>query len=572
MHSRSFHQPISQDAGDLMNCQMKLREESAFFLKLGYSPQEVKAALRKLGLGTDTNAVLGELVRSGAKAVPSSVSDGEDGRPASPHRGGSSSREHASLLEDKAKADSDLRPIVIDGSNVAMSHGNKEVFSCRGIELAVNCFLDRGHRKITVFVPSWRKEQPRPNVPISDQHILGELEKNKFLVYTPSRRVGGKRLVCYDDRYIVALAHDLDGIIVSNDTYRDLQSERPEWKRFIEERLLMYSFVNDKFMPPEDPLGRYGPNLDNFLRKKSPLLDHKRQFCPYGKKCTYGIKCKFYHPERTNQSQRALADELRDKARLSGSNEDCRVSGPPKGNRHKKCPQSLEQEMQKKLILDSESSDGKNVMLHNMDEDLSMKKSLTPTVGQSNGVADISVFAAYPSNHSSIFSSDSGLGSYESQFSEPSHSNDVIRSSYPSMSGNPAGSQSYFRHVNSSPNLQPHYSTYNSLPLPNPVHNYSLPVYSGWSYPYYSLQVNSLPEPLPGRSSHRSSNGYSSQPHSAMSQSSAFLEEREEVRQKLYGIFNPHHVNKVMEIFPRLKDAEQLAAETLKLKARGDFF
>lgn len=30
-----------------------------------------------------------------------------------------------------------------------------------------------------------------------------------------------------------------------------------------------------------------------------------------GKKCTYGLKCKFYHPERLNQSQLSVADELR---------------------------------------------------------------------------------------------------------------------------------------------------------------------------------------------------------------------------------------------------------------------
>lgn len=30
-----------------------------------------------------------------------------------------------------------------------------------------------------------------------------------------------------------------------------------------------------------------------------------------GKKCTYGVKCKFYHPERANQSQLPVADELR---------------------------------------------------------------------------------------------------------------------------------------------------------------------------------------------------------------------------------------------------------------------
>lgn len=111
--SRCFHHPpagLSQDTPDL---QMKVD----FFRKLGYSPGEVKAALRKLGLGTDTNAVLGELVRSGAKAVPSSSSDSDDGLP---QCGGSSSRGPGSTLEDNNEPESDLKPIVIDGSNVAM--------------------------------------------------------------------------------------------------------------------------------------------------------------------------------------------------------------------------------------------------------------------------------------------------------------------------------------------------------------------------------------------------------------------------------------------------------------------
>lgn len=81
----------------------------------------------------------------------------------------------------------------------------------------------------------------------TDQEILRKLEKEKILVFTPSRRVQGRRVVCYDDRFIVKLAFDSDGIIVSNDNYRDLQNEKPEWKKFIEERLLMYSFVNDKY-------------------------------------------------------------------------------------------------------------------------------------------------------------------------------------------------------------------------------------------------------------------------------------------------------------------------------------
>ena len=76
-----------------------------------------------------------------------------------------------------------------------------------------------------------------------DQHILEKLNKLNILVYTPSRRIGGRRIVCYDDRYIIKTAALYDGIVVSNDNFRDLQNEQPEFKKVVEERLLLYSFV-----------------------------------------------------------------------------------------------------------------------------------------------------------------------------------------------------------------------------------------------------------------------------------------------------------------------------------------
>ncbi|XP_060719123.1 probable ribonuclease ZC3H12B isoform X2 [Tachysurus vachellii] len=297
-----------------------------FALKLGYSGEQVEAVLSKLGPSALTNDVLAELVRLGNKGeietqtqMQTSTGQTPAGSTLTPR--GSGAKEavspEASLEEETNDTYDNLRPIVIDGSNVAMSHGNKEVFSCLGIQLAVDWFLERGHKDITVFVPAWRKEQSRPDAPITDQEILRKLEKEKILVFTPSRRVQGRRVVCYDDRFIVKLACDSDGIIVSNDNYRDLQNEKPEWKKFIEERLLMYSFVNDKFMPPDDPLGRHGPSLENFLRKRPVVPEHKKQPCPYGKKCTYGHKCKYYHPERAAQPIRSVADELRAFAKLS---------------------------------------------------------------------------------------------------------------------------------------------------------------------------------------------------------------------------------------------------------------
>lgn len=62
------------------------------------------------------------------------------------------------LFLEEEKEGSDLRLVVIDGSNVVMSYGNKEVFFCWGILLVVNWFLEWGYIDIIVFVLFWRKE------------------------------------------------------------------------------------------------------------------------------------------------------------------------------------------------------------------------------------------------------------------------------------------------------------------------------------------------------------------------------------------------------------------------------
>lgn len=81
-----------------------------------------------------------------------------------------------------------------------------------------------------------------------DQDILTELERARMLVFTPSREIGGKRMVCYDDRYILRLASELDGVVVSNDNYRDLANESPAFRSVVQNNILMYSFVNDRYI------------------------------------------------------------------------------------------------------------------------------------------------------------------------------------------------------------------------------------------------------------------------------------------------------------------------------------
>ncbi|XP_076317104.1 putative ribonuclease ZC3H12C isoform X2 [Tachypleus tridentatus] len=277
-----------------------------FALKLGYTELQVQTALQKLGPQAGQNELLAELIRLGATSRETEGTCSSDDV---------TNLGSDTIHQNSRNDSSNLRHIVIDGSNLAMSHGNKECFSCRGIQLAVDWFRMRGHNEITVFVPMWRKETSRPDAPIKDQEILLQLEKERLLVFTPSRQVKGRRIVPYDDRYILKLAAETDGIVVSNDNYRDLVNENPEYKKVVEERLLMYSFVNDRFMPPDDPLGRHGPSLENFIRKLPKAPDTLPPPCPYGKKCTYGNKCKYYHPERGNQPQKSVTERLAEHAK-----------------------------------------------------------------------------------------------------------------------------------------------------------------------------------------------------------------------------------------------------------------
>lgn len=162
--------------------------------------------------------------------------------------------------------DSMLRQVIIDGSNVAMSHGLGGFFSCRGIALAVQHFWARGHREITVFIPQWRQKN---NSRTKEKHYLAELHDLGFVSYTPSREVEGKRINSYDDRFMLALAQKTNGVIVTNDNLRDLVDESPAWRDIIKKSLLQYVFAGDLFMLPDDPLGRGGPHLRDFLHKRN---------------------------------------------------------------------------------------------------------------------------------------------------------------------------------------------------------------------------------------------------------------------------------------------------------------
>lgn len=91
-----------------------------FALKLGYAGDQIQAVLSKLGADALINDILAELVRLGNKAE----NEGQASTGSAPGNTTVTAKESASpelsLEDDVVDSSDNLRPIVIDGSNVAM--------------------------------------------------------------------------------------------------------------------------------------------------------------------------------------------------------------------------------------------------------------------------------------------------------------------------------------------------------------------------------------------------------------------------------------------------------------------
>ncbi|XP_049977660.1 LOW QUALITY PROTEIN: uncharacterized protein [Alexandromys fortis] len=74
-------------------------------------------------------------------------------------------------------------------------------------------------------------------------------------------------------KFQLHLADKTGGVIVSKDNFREFVNESMSWREIHSKRLLQYTFVGDIFMVPNDPLGRKGPRLDEFLRKEGSVRD-----------------------------------------------------------------------------------------------------------------------------------------------------------------------------------------------------------------------------------------------------------------------------------------------------------
>lgn len=319
-----------------------------------------------------------------------------------------------------------------------------------------------------------------------------------------------------------------------------------------------------------------------------------------GKKCTYGIKCKFHHPERVKQSNHSLGDEVwvNTKHPSTTQKQSAARSSPVPG-------QSLSQleDMAKKLTLGHESSfvkkDHKNEQVvqvkvsHRSSKRTTSRKEKTSQQSSSDR-------GSVRHGGSQEEQLDSGLGSIDSQPMEAPWSvcdqqyqatyNSVRqqycppRSAPGSLSSHSAPSpgstpvrQHHQHHSiepisSCSPDMTPysphHYPSYGTYPVRMPAYSqltdFQHTGVHSHQQPFWSGPFGAHPQAVCGLSREHSQGGPPQR-----TQLSPSTEEREVVRKKLLAIFSSQLVDTVMDMFPQMIDPQMLVAEILMLQSQN---
>lgn len=87
------------------------------------------------------------------------------------------------------------------------------------------------------------------------------------MVISPFNNEFGSCTDSYDDKCMLGLAQRFNGVVVSNDNFRDLINTNADWRNIIENRVIPFCYFKDYFILPRDPYGPSGPSLDSLLNK-----------------------------------------------------------------------------------------------------------------------------------------------------------------------------------------------------------------------------------------------------------------------------------------------------------------
>ena len=140
--------------------------------------------------------------------------------------------------------------------------GRNQTFSAKGLAIVYDYFKKKGYEdsEIVIIV------KHIPQLLEEDIQIINSLDQMGVLHNCPSRFAGRELIKSDDDLFILSTAKEIGGIVLSRDQFRDNYDKMTTYRDVIKYRLLQPTFIGDILKLPDDPMGKNGPNLDNFLR------------------------------------------------------------------------------------------------------------------------------------------------------------------------------------------------------------------------------------------------------------------------------------------------------------------
>ncbi|XP_058456790.1 probable ribonuclease ZC3H12D [Malaya genurostris] len=133
------------------------------------------------------------------------------------------------------------RIVLLDACNIGYGHPNQRGFSIEGLRIAIQYFLDR-NLETYAMLPKFRLKPGKS----TDSGLLNILFKNGRLITTPCKEFP-VRAMCYDDRFMLEIAARFNCAVVSNDQYRDIMNEKPEWREVVDTRRIPFQWYGDTF-------------------------------------------------------------------------------------------------------------------------------------------------------------------------------------------------------------------------------------------------------------------------------------------------------------------------------------
>lgn len=134
------------------------------------------------------------------------------------------------------------RLVIIDGVNVATAYSNYGTFSVRGLEIAIDFFENKG-LQVKAVCPQNLTQRPKTD----DQNGFHRLVKQRKIVLTPCKRLPTNIECCTHKKLILDITHAKDGVLISNDNFRDLLNENQKWNEVIRSKIHGYSWNNGTF-------------------------------------------------------------------------------------------------------------------------------------------------------------------------------------------------------------------------------------------------------------------------------------------------------------------------------------